>query len=112
MTLTPSCATSARPRWATPAVPGRDNFAPKMGKVARGLGFRGLMLWQVQAFGTGTEVREDGLPAYREVVIEVPRQQAKSFGALSLMLGRGLETPGTMISYSAQTRLAGRRRML
>jgi phage terminase large subunit-like protein len=83
-----------------------------MGKVARGLGFRGLMAWQVQAFGTGTEIREDGLPAYRECVIEVPRQQGKSVGVLSLMLARALDVPGTMISYSAQTRLAGRRRML
>jgi phage terminase large subunit-like protein len=83
-----------------------------MGKVARGLGFRGLMEWQQLAFGTGTEIREDGLPAYREVVIEVPRQQGKSVGVLSLMLGRALDVPGTMISYSAQTRLAGRRRLL
>jgi phage terminase large subunit-like protein len=83
-----------------------------MGKVARGLGFAGLMPWQVLAFGTGTETGEDGLPAYREVVIEVPRQQGKSVGVLSLMLGRGMDTPGTMISYSAQTRLSGRKRML
>jgi phage terminase large subunit-like protein len=83
-----------------------------MGKIARGLGFRGLMPWQAQAFGTGTEIREDGLPAYREVVIEVPRQQGKSIGVLSLMLGRALDVPGTMITYSAQTRLSGRKRML
>jgi phage terminase large subunit-like protein len=83
-----------------------------MGKVARGLGFRGLMPWQQLAFGTGTEIRGDGLPAYREVVIEVPRQQGKSVGVLSLMLARALDTPGTMISYSAQTRLSGRKRML
>jgi phage terminase large subunit-like protein len=89
------------------------SFAPKMAVTARALGFGGLMPWQELAFGTGTEVRRrDGLPAYREVVIEVPRQQGKSVGTLSLMLSRGAHQPGTMISYSAQTRMAGRRRML
>ena len=108
----PSCASSARPRWATPATEGRGNFAPKMNQVARALGFDRLMPWQAQAFGAGTEIREDGLPAFREVVIEVPRQQGKSIGVLSLMLGRALDVPGTMITYSAQTRLSGRKRML
>jgi phage terminase large subunit-like protein len=83
-----------------------------MEKVARALGFPGFMAWQHLAFGTATEIREDGLPAYREVIIELMRQQGKSVGLLALMLARGLDTPGTMISYSAQTRLAGRRRLL
>jgi phage terminase large subunit-like protein len=80
--------------------------------VARALGFGGLMPWQELVAGTGTEVREDGLPAYREAVVEVPRQQGKSVLTLSLMLARGLDQPGTMISYSAQTRLSGRKRLL
>ena len=80
--------------------------------TARALGFRGLMGWQRQVIGTGTETGEDGLPAYREITVEVPRQQGKSVGTLSLMLARALDEPGTMISYSAQTRLAGRRRFL
>jgi phage terminase large subunit-like protein len=70
------------------------------------------MDWQRRVIGTGTEIREDGLPAYREVVIEVPRQQGKSVGVLSLMVARALAEPAQMLSYSAQTRLAGRRRML
>jgi len=111
VSLRTSWPSSAAPRWATPAA-GRDNSAPKVATVSRALGFRGLMPWQEQVIGTGTEVRNDGLPAFREVVVEVPRQQGKSVGVLSLMLARGIETPGTMISYSAQTRLAGRRRML
>jgi phage terminase large subunit-like protein len=70
------------------------------------------MPWQEQVIGTGTEIREDGLPAFRQVVVEVPRQQGKSVSTLSLMLAHALEVPGSMISYSAQTRLAGRRRFL
>ncbi len=76
------------------------------------LGFGGLMPWQRQVIATGTEIAGAGLPAYRQVTVEVPRQQGKSVGTLSLMLARALDVPGTMISYSAQTRLAGRRRML
>ena len=67
---------------------------------------------QQQIIAMGTEIGENGLPAYREVVIEEPRQQGKSIGTLSLMVARARDVPGTMISYSAQTRLAGRRRML
>jgi phage terminase large subunit-like protein len=77
-----------------------------------GPGFRGLMPHQRQIIATGTEVGENGLPAYRQVVIEEPRQQGKSVGTLSLMVARCRDVPGTMVSYSAQTRLAGRRRML
>jgi phage terminase large subunit-like protein len=81
--------------------------------TARALGFRGgLMAWQRRVIGTGTGIREDGLPAFREITVEVPRQQGKSVATLSLMVARALSEPGTMISYSAQTRLAGRRRML
>lgn len=103
---------SARPRWATPASPGRPSFAPKVAWTATALGFRGLMPHQLQIVAIGTEVARNGLPAFRQVTIEEPRQQGKSVSILSLMTARGLEKPGTMISYSAQTRLAGRRRFM
>ena len=112
VTLRSSSPSSARPRWATPATPGREHFAGKVEVTARALGFGGRMGWQRDAIAVGTEIRDDRLPAFREVIIEVPRQQGKSVGTLSLMVARGMGTPGTMISYSAQTRLAGRRRML
>jgi len=76
-----------------------------------GFGYGGLMPWQYQVIGTATESMR-GIPAYRQVTIEVPRQQGKSVGILSLMLARAIDQPGTMISYSAQTRLAGRKRLL
>ncbi len=112
MSLPSSTLPSAQPRWATPATAGRDHFAGKVEVVARALGFPGLMRHQHQIIAVGTEIGENGLPAYREVVIEEPRQQGKSIGTLSLMVARARDVPGTMISYSAQTRLAGRRRML
>src|SRR5258707_8573451 len=103
---------SAQPRWATPATPGRPNLAGKVAWTATALGFRGLMAHQRQIIGTGTEQLADGRPAFRQGVIEEPRQPGKSVSVLSLIVTRALDAPGTMISYSAQTRLAGRRRML
>lgn len=103
---------SAAPRWATPASPGRENLAGKVAFTATALGYDGLMPHQRRVIGTGTELLADGRPAFRQVTIEEPRQQGKSVGILSLMVARGLDVPGTMISYSAQTRNAGRRRML
>lgn len=79
--------------------------------MAKVLGFGGLMPWQAEHIGTATEVI-GSVPAFRQVTVEVPRQQGKSIAILALMLARAIDTPGTMISYSAQTRLAGRRRML
>jgi hypothetical protein len=113
VSLPASTLPSAQPRWATPATPGRPHFAGKVEVVARALGFPGLMPHQYQIIAVGTETDPGtGLPAYRQVVIEEPRQQGKSVGTLSLMVARARDVPGTMISYSAQTRLAGRRRML
>lgn len=103
---------SAKPRWATPATPGRPNFAGKVEWTATALGFHGLMPHQRLLIGTGTEIAANGLPAFRQVTVEEPRQQGKSVSILSLMVARGLERPGTMIAYSAQTRTAGRRRFL
>jgi len=66
--------------------------------TARALGFPGLMRHQHQIIAVGTEIGENGLPAYRQVVIEEPRQQGKSIGTLSLMVARARDVPGTMIS--------------
>ena len=103
---------SASPRWATPATAGRDNLAGKVAWTATALGFDGLMPHQRLVIGTGTELLPGGRPAFRQVTLEEPRQQGKSVSILSLMMTRGIAAPGTMIAYSAQTRLAGRRRML
>jgi phage terminase large subunit-like protein len=103
---------SAEPRWATPSTPSRSHLAGKVAFTASALGFNGLMGHQRRIIATGTERFADGRPAFRQVVIEEPRQQGKSVSVLSLIVTRALERPDTMISYSAQTRNAGRRRML
>jgi phage terminase large subunit-like protein len=113
-----SCSrSSAAPRFATPPTPGRRNLAGGIGKTAELLGFRtslgpGLMPWQHEVNAVTTELLDDGRFAFRQVVIEVMRQQGKTVDLLSMMIARGLRHPGTQISYTAQTRLDARHRLL
>jgi phage terminase large subunit-like protein len=104
------CLTPCAPRWATPATPGRRNLAAGIAETASALGWQ-LMGWQHQLNEVATEL-EGGAFAYRQVVIEVPRQQGKSVDLLSMMVTRALRQPGTQISYTAQTRLDARHRLL
>lgn len=110
---------SARPRWATPPTPGRKNLAEGIERTARLLGFadplapdRGLLPWQDAANQVATELLPNGRLAYRQVVIEVMRQQGKSVDLLSMMIARGLRRPGTQIAYTAQTAKEARHRLL
>jgi phage terminase large subunit-like protein len=111
MTSVTSSRSSAAPRWATPATPGRANLAAGIGKTAALLGF-GLMPWQHEVNATATELLPDGRFAYRQVVLEVMRQQGKTVNLLAMMIARALRRPGTQISYAAQTRLDARKRLL
>jgi len=71
----------------------------------------GLMPWQQQVNEVTTEL-SGGAFVYRQVVIELPRQQGKSVDLLSMMVTRALRRPGTQIAYTAQTRLDARHRLL
>ena len=70
------------------------------------------MPWQHEVNGIATEQTPEGRFAYRQVVIEVMRQQGKTVDLLSMMVARALRRPGTQISYTAQTRLDARHRLL
>lgn len=72
----------------------------------------GLMPWQHELNALATEMDDLGRYAFRQVVIEVMRQQGKTVDLLSMMIQRGLRRPGTMISYTAQNRLEARKRLL
>lgn len=107
----------AQPRFATPVTPGRPNLARGIGMTGELLGFKtaagpGLMPWQHQLNAVTTERTDDDRWAYRQVVIEVMRQQGKTVDLLAMMIHRGLRRPGTQISYTAQTRLDARHRLL
>ena len=116
VTLKPSSRSSARPRFATPATD-RPNLAGGIATTAVLLGFGtrlgpGLMPWQHEINGIATEMTPEGWFAYRQVVIEVMRQQGKTVDRLSMMVARGLRKAGTQIAYTAQTRLDARHRLL
>jgi phage terminase large subunit-like protein len=92
-------------------------MAEGIGRTAVRLGFRtrlgpGLMPWQNDVNAVTTELDGDERFVYREVVIEVMRQQGKSVDLLSMMVDRGLRRPGSQISYTAQNRLEARHRLL
>jgi phage terminase large subunit-like protein len=104
------CSAPCKPRFATPATD-RPNLAKGIAATAGILGY-GLMAWQHHANSVATELDDAGRFAYRQVVLEVMRQQGKTVDLLAMMLARGLRRGGTQISYTAQTRLDARHRLL
>lgn len=71
---------------------------------------KGLMPWQRHVLDVALEIDpETGLPAYREVVLTVPRQSGKTTSVLCLTVHRSLGFGRAQrITYTAQTRLAAR----
>src|SRR5258708_22969574 len=113
MTTVRDCSRNlARPRCATTVTPGRRNVAGAIGKTAGVLGFT-LMPWQHEFNAVATELGPDGRFVYRQVVLEVMRQQGKTVDLLSMMMARALRPPGGwQIAYTAQTRLDGQHGMM
>jgi phage terminase large subunit-like protein len=105
-----------RPRFCTPPT-SRPNLSAGISKTAELLNFRtslgpGLMPWQHEVNGITTEQTPEGRFAYRQVVIEVMRQQGKTVDLLAMMIARALRRPGTQIAYTAQTHKDARKRLL
>src|SRR6266508_114617 len=97
------------PRWATPRT-SRRTLAPQVATVARQLGLP-LLPWQRLVLAAGLE-RAGRRPAHRDVLVSVPRQSGKSSLALSLICWRLLSAPDQLVLYSAQSRVAARRKLL
>ncbi len=91
-------------RFATARTPGRESFGWRSAKVAELLGTP-FMPWQRQVVDVLGEIMPDtGLPAYREVVVTVPRQSGKTTMVLAVELDRALNWGNVQtISYTAQT---------
>jgi phage terminase large subunit-like protein len=88
----------------------RRTYGPQVAATARKLGFQ-LLPWQRLVLSTGLE-RAGSRPAYRDCLVSVPRQSGKSSLALSLIVWRLLSEPDQLVLYSAQTRVAARRKLL
>lgn len=71
------------------------------------------MPWQELIAMVGGELLDDGTPAYREVVVTVPRQAGKTMSALGIVEQRAVGWGGPQrISYSAQTGNDARKKLV
>jgi hypothetical protein len=101
----------SKPRYATPRRSSRPSFGDKVQLVARGLGLP-LMPWQEEVSDVfGEQLNER--PAYRELVLTVPRQSGKTTLILAIMLHRALfYGKPQRIAYTAQTGHDARQKLL
>jgi hypothetical protein len=88
----------------------RRSFAPAVVEVAGLLDIK-LLGWQRAVLDVALE-HKGGRLAYREVNLSTPRQVGKSTLTLLVALHRMLASPGSWVTYTTASRLAGRRKML
>lgn len=102
---------SCDPRFATGRTAGRESLGSQVAAVAKALG-QPLLPWQRLVADVGTELI-DGIPAYREIVVTVPRQAGKTTLVLSIQLQRclGWSSPQRVV-YTAQTGQDARKKLL
>src|SRR6266702_1850339 len=102
--LLPSCS----PKFATRRRPERDSFGPELARIAASLG-QPFMPWQSAAAMVGCEIDgQTGLPAYRKVLITVPRQQGKTTLYLSWQIDRCISPRWAQPQRSAFTAQSGK----
>lgn len=108
-------ATTAAPPWAptcgTPATPARPTTGRRVAALAAMLG-QPLDPWQSHVANVAGELDGDGLPAYRTVVLVVPRQQGKTWLTLPLMTERLMRAAPQAVGYGAQTGFDARNKLL
>lgn len=96
------------PKWATRRRPERETFGGELARIAQGL-TQPFMPWQGDAAAVGCEIDPDtGLPAYREVIITVPRQQGKTTLYLSWQINRCISPRWAQPQRSAFTAQSGK----
>ncbi len=97
------------PRWATPRTR-RRTYGPQVAATARELGFS-LLPWQREVLAVALE-RSGRRPAYRDCLVSTGRQAGKSVLLVSLIVWWLLAESDQLVLYSAQSRVAARRRLL
>lgn len=72
------------------------------------------MPWQRRVVDVALEIREDGLPAYRRVVLTVPRQSGKTTLLLALFVHRAIGWPKSPqnMTYAAQNGVDARKKFV
>jgi hypothetical protein len=94
---------TSTPRYATPRTENRTSLGAEVAAIAQLLG-QPLLPWQRAVADVALELLPDGRPAYRTVVVVVPRQAGKTTLTLSVALHRALRwgTPQNVV-YTAQS---------
>jgi phage terminase large subunit-like protein len=100
---------TCEPRFAS-ARTSRKTLGPELAASAKVIGLN-LLPWQRLVASVALE-QSRGRPAYRDVLVSVPRQSGKSTLTLALIVWRMTARPGSRIMYAAQTRQAARMKML
>lgn len=96
------------PRYATRRRPERDTFGPELARIAGALG-QPFMPWQRHVADVGCEINpETGNPAYREVIVTVPRQSGKTTLFLSWQVNRCLSPRWSQPQRSVFTAQSGK----
>jgi hypothetical protein len=102
--LLPPC----QPKFATRRRPERETFGGDLAGVGLALG-QPFMPWQRDAAEVGCEIDpETGGPAYREVIITVPRQQGKTTLFVSWQINRCISPRWAQPQRSAFTAQSGK----
>jgi len=97
-----------QPRFATRRRPERATFGGELAAVAAALG-QPFMPWQRAVADVGCEIDPvSGLPAYRRVVVTVPRQQGKTTLFLSWQVNRCISSRWSQPQRSAFTAQSGK----
>jgi hypothetical protein len=104
---------TAEPRFATPRSPERETLGHEVAAIAETLG-QPFMPHQRQIVDVGLELLPGTkVPAYREVVVLLPRQSGKTTLSLCVEIHRALRwLPPQRVIYSAQTGSDSRRKLL
>src|SRR5260221_677529 len=102
--LLPACS----PKWATRRRPERESFGGELAGIGAALG-QPFMPWQGMAADVGCEIEpETGLPAYRRVIITVPRQSGKTTLYLTWQIDRCVSPRWCQPQRSAFTAQSGK----
>jgi hypothetical protein len=99
------------PKYQTPRSPNRATRGHLVAKMAEAVG-QPLMPWQRLVADVALELRADGTPAYREVIVTVPRQSGKTTLLLASWLQLCLLNGPAKCAYTAQTGQDARKKLL
>ena len=113
LTISKRSSIECRPRWATKRTPSRKTLGHQVAAAAESFG-QPLMPWQRLVADIGLELLPGTMiPAYREILITVPRQNGKTTLMLAFEVQRALgwlKPQG--IAYTAQTGKDAREKLL